>query len=72
MLVASGALAAPQLAEVLADWMGMPMVDLRDFTPDPEALRRVPRTLAERGPVLPLACATTCWWWPWPTPGTSR
>jgi type II secretory ATPase GspE/PulE/Tfp pilus assembly ATPase PilB-like protein len=55
ILVASGALAAPQLAEVLADWMGMPMVDLRDFTPDPEALRHVPRTLAERGPVLPLA-----------------
>jgi hypothetical protein len=40
---------------VLADWMGMPMVDLRDFTPDPDALRRVPRALAERGPVLPLA-----------------
>jgi type II secretory ATPase GspE/PulE/Tfp pilus assembly ATPase PilB-like protein len=55
LLVAQGVLGAPQLAAALADWMGLPVVDLRDFTPDPEALRRVPRALAERGPVLPLA-----------------
>ncbi len=55
MLVADGALGAPQLAAALADWMGLPVVDLRDFTPDPAALRRVPRALADRGPVLPLA-----------------
>ncbi|MBL8334926.1 MAG: Flp pilus assembly complex ATPase component TadA, partial [Rubrivivax sp.] len=53
-LVAAGALGSAQLAEALSEWMGVPQVDLRDFVPDPEALRRVPRSLAERGPALPL------------------
>ena len=55
LLVHQGALGSAQLAAALADWMGMPVVDLRDFAPDPAALRRVPRALADRGPVLPLA-----------------
>jgi Type II secretion system (T2SS), protein E, N-terminal domain len=55
LLVDAGALGAAQLSAALIDWMGLPVVDLRDFTPDPEALRRVPRALAERGPALPLA-----------------
>jgi type II secretory ATPase GspE/PulE/Tfp pilus assembly ATPase PilB-like protein len=55
LLVRSGALGAEQLAAALADWMGVPVVDLREFTPEPEALRRVPRALAERCQALPLA-----------------
>ncbi len=55
LLVSLGVLGAAQLSAALADWMGMPVVDLSDFTPDPEALRRMPRAVAERGPVLPLA-----------------
>ncbi|MCW5632543.1 MAG: Flp pilus assembly complex ATPase component TadA [Rubrivivax sp.] len=55
MLVQAGALAPEQLAAALSDWMGVPVVDLREFTPEPEALQRVPRALAERGQALPLA-----------------
>jgi len=55
MLVQSGALGADQLSAALSDWMGVPVVDLREFAPEPEALARVPRALAERGQALPLA-----------------
>lgn len=55
ILVQSGALGAEQLAAALADWMGVPMVDLRDFVPEREALARIPRALAERSQALPLA-----------------
>ncbi|MBL8341434.1 MAG: Flp pilus assembly complex ATPase component TadA [Rubrivivax sp.] len=55
LLVQAGALRAQQLAVALSDWMGVPMVDLREFTPEPAALQRVPRALAERAQALPLA-----------------
>ncbi|MFO1286481.1 MAG: hypothetical protein U1F49_08080 [Rubrivivax sp.] len=55
ILVQSGALGAEQLAAALADWMGVPVVDLRDFTPEREALALIPRALAERSQALPLA-----------------
>jgi len=55
MLVQAGALGAEQLSAALSDWMGVPVVDLREFAPEPEALARVPRALAERGQALPLA-----------------
>jgi type II secretory ATPase GspE/PulE/Tfp pilus assembly ATPase PilB-like protein len=55
LLVRRGALGPEQLAVALADWMGVPMVDLRDFAPEPAALERVPRALAERAQALPLA-----------------
>ena len=54
-LVQAGTVGAAQLSAALADWMGVPQVDLHDFVPDPAALRRVPRAVADRGPVLPLA-----------------
>ena len=55
MLVQAGALGPEQLATALSDWMGVPVVDLREFVPEAEALARVPRALAERGQALPLA-----------------
>ncbi|MBL8286873.1 MAG: Flp pilus assembly complex ATPase component TadA [Rubrivivax sp.] len=55
ILVHSGALGAEQLAAALADWMGVPVVDLRDFAPEREALARIPRAVAERSQALPLA-----------------
>ncbi len=54
MLVQEKALGAEQLAAALSGWMGVPVVDLREFVPEPEALQRVPRALAERGQALPL------------------
>jgi hypothetical protein len=55
LLVHAGALRPEQLAAALSDWMGVPQVDLREFTPEPAALLRVPRAMAERAQALPLA-----------------
>ncbi|MBL8325136.1 MAG: type II/IV secretion system protein [Rubrivivax sp.] len=55
LLVSAGALRPEQLAAALTDWMGVPVVDLREFTPEPAALQRLPRALAERAQALPLA-----------------
>ena len=54
LLVDEGALSAAQLDAVLVDWLGVPMIDPRRLVPQPEALRRVPRSLALRDGVLPL------------------
>ncbi|WP_088278469.1 GspE/PulE family protein [Ideonella sp. A 288] len=54
MLVDAGVLSPVQLHAVMAAWMGVPMIDPRGLVPEPEALRRVPRALAEREGLLPL------------------
>jgi type II secretory ATPase GspE/PulE/Tfp pilus assembly ATPase PilB-like protein len=54
LLVEAEALSAPQLSALLADWLGVPTVDLRQLTPEPEALRRLPRGVALRESLLPL------------------
>lgn len=53
-LVDTGALSEAQLHTAMAQWLGVHTVDPRDYTPQPEALRRVPQALAEREGVLPL------------------
>lgn len=54
LLVDSELLTPAQLSTTLADWLGVPTVDLRGFQPDPEALRRLPRSVAQRETLLPL------------------
>jgi type II secretory ATPase GspE/PulE/Tfp pilus assembly ATPase PilB-like protein len=54
LLVESGALTEAQLNDAIADWLGVPTVDLRVLSPQAEALLRVPRAMALRESVLPL------------------
>ncbi|MBX3627700.1 MAG: type II/IV secretion system protein [Rhizobacter sp.] len=54
ILVEQGALSEVQLRMALAQWLGVRVIDPRDFTPEPEALKLVSRALAEREAVLPL------------------
>ncbi len=54
ILVETGALSEVQLRMALAQWLGVRVIDPRDFVCEPEALKLVPRTLAERDSVLPL------------------
>ena len=55
MLVDAGAVSQAQLGMALSEWMGIPVVDLKQLQPEPEALARLPRAMAEREGVLPLA-----------------
>jgi type II secretory ATPase GspE/PulE/Tfp pilus assembly ATPase PilB-like protein len=54
ILVANGALSEVQLHMALAEWLGVRVIDPGAFTPEPAALRLVPRALVERMPALPL------------------
>ena len=54
ILVERGALSEVQLRMALARWLGVRVIDPRDFVPSTEALRLVARSLAEREAVLPL------------------
>jgi type II secretory ATPase GspE/PulE/Tfp pilus assembly ATPase PilB-like protein len=54
LLVEDGVLPSAQLDLALADWLGVPSVDLAQLTPEPEALDRIPRTVALHSNVLPL------------------
>jgi type II secretory ATPase GspE/PulE/Tfp pilus assembly ATPase PilB-like protein len=54
ILVEQGALSEVQLRMALAQWLGVRVIDPRDLTPQPEALKLVSRALAEREAVLPL------------------
>lgn len=54
VLVDSELLSQTQLASMLAEWLGVPTVDPRFITPEPEALRRLPRSVALRETLLPL------------------
>ncbi|MFO1336816.1 MAG: GspE/PulE family protein [Burkholderiaceae bacterium] len=54
LLVDNQALSPAQLDAVLAEWLGVPTVDPQRLAPQPEALQRIPRSLALREGVLPL------------------
>ncbi|MCW5609672.1 MAG: Flp pilus assembly complex ATPase component TadA [Rubrivivax sp.] len=54
MLVEGGVITEAQLDTTLAQWLGVQVADLRQLQPEPEALRLLPQTLAEREGVLPL------------------
>ena len=54
LLVDGEALTEAQLSSLMADWLGVPTVDLSQLVPEPEALRRLPRGVALRETMLPL------------------
>jgi len=54
ILVEQGALSEVQLRMALAQWLGVRVIDPRDFRCEPAALQLISRTLAERESVLPL------------------
>src|SRR4051794_29558496 len=53
-LVTMGLLDEQQLAEVLAKQMGLPLADLGELTPEPEALAMFSETLARDGMFVPI------------------
>jgi type II secretory ATPase GspE/PulE/Tfp pilus assembly ATPase PilB-like protein len=55
ILVDMGMLDSGLMHSVMAKKLGVPFVDLRAFQPSPEALKRIPATVAQRYQVLPLA-----------------
>ncbi len=55
ILVDMGILEADLMHSVMAKKLGVPSVNLREFRPLPEALRRIPAGVAQRYQVLPLA-----------------
>ncbi|MEW6688710.1 MAG: GspE/PulE family protein [Pseudomonadota bacterium] len=55
ILADMGAVDAELIHGVMAKKLGIPFVDLRQFQPSPEALKRIPREVAGRYQVLPLA-----------------
>ena len=54
LLVDAEAMTETQLTALMADWLGVPTVDLSLLSPEPEALRRLPRGVALRDTMLPL------------------
>jgi type II secretory ATPase GspE/PulE/Tfp pilus assembly ATPase PilB-like protein len=54
MLVEAGVLSQAQLQQAMADWLGAIFVDPMRLQPQPAAVAKVPRALAERESVLPL------------------
>jgi len=54
LVVQLGLLSPAQLRIALAGWLDVPTVDLTRIKPEPDALARVPRALAQREGVLPL------------------
>lgn len=54
ILVRNGILSEAQLQAAIAAWLGDPVIDPRQLSPDPSALALVPRHVAERESVLPL------------------
>jgi general secretion pathway protein E len=53
-LVKLGMVTARQMQEAVGRSLGIPSVDLRDFPPDPEALKAVPAELAYRHQIIPI------------------
>src|SRR5512139_3813541 len=53
-LVDAGELTPAALNQALAQWLGVPVIDPRQLTPQDDALARVPAAEAEREGVLPL------------------
>ena len=54
LLIEAGLVSAEQLNDALVAWLGLPIVDALAITPEPEALRLIPASVAEREGVLPL------------------
>jgi len=54
LVVQLGLLSPAQLRIALASWLDVPTVDLARLKPEPDALARIPRALAQREGVLPL------------------
>jgi type IV pilus assembly protein PilB len=54
LLVELGALDERALAQLLAEQMDVPLVDLRTDTPDPEAVKRLPETVARNVNAVPI------------------
>jgi len=54
LVVQLGLLSPAQLRIALASWLDVPTVDLAQLKPEPAALARIPRALAQREGVLPL------------------
>lgn len=55
ILVASGIIAEPELVAILAEQFSLPLVDLGEYDPDPEALALIPEPLARHLRVVPIA-----------------
>jgi type II secretory ATPase GspE/PulE/Tfp pilus assembly ATPase PilB-like protein len=55
VLVDMGMLDSALVHSVMAKKLGVPFVNLRAFQPSPEALKRIPASVAQRYQVLPLA-----------------
>lgn len=54
LLVELGAISDSQLAETLAEQLGLPMADLRNDRPDPEAVAKLPEHVARELIAVPL------------------
>ena len=54
ILVEQGVLSEVQLRMALAQWLGVRVIDPLEFQPQPEALKLIARSVAEREGVLPL------------------
>ena len=54
LLVDAGAISDRQLAETLAEQLDLPLADLRDDRPDPEAVAKVPEHIARELVAVPL------------------
>ncbi|MBT9524236.1 MAG: type II/IV secretion system protein [Rhizobacter sp.] len=54
ILVEQGVLSEVQLRMALARWLGVRVIDPHEFQPQPEALKLIARSVAEREGVLPL------------------
>jgi type IV pilus assembly protein PilB len=54
VLVELGALGERDFLKTLADQLGIPLVDLRSVTPEPEALARIPESMVRSEGVLPV------------------
>ncbi len=55
ILIRLGFVTEEEVAMVLAEQVGLPFIDLKNVTPHPQALKRVPIHLAEQKSVLPLS-----------------
>jgi type II secretory ATPase GspE/PulE/Tfp pilus assembly ATPase PilB-like protein len=55
ILVQNGILTESQLQSAIAAWLGEPVIDPQMLMPDPQAVALIPRNVAERESVLPLA-----------------
>ena len=62
VLVDIGALGERDFLKALSSQLGIPLVDLRTATPEPEALARIPETMVRAARVLPVAIDDGALW----------